>query len=397
MICFPLRDTRRMTLIGALLFLAGTTSWAAGQGSEDRFPATTVAHAAEAEIVARVPISGTLVPRQEVLIYPQVSGYTIDVLQFDIGDYVKAGDVLAELNNRTLLAQLAQAEAEHASSQAAERQAQSQITAANATFTQAGSVFERSERLLAAGNTTQASHDQTVASAQSARAGLASAMDGLSVSRAQILQTDARLDIATLNLEHAKVTAPIDGLVSTRKGQVGAIASSGGEPIFRLIANGVIEIEAEVIETALAQVERGDLVEIDIAGVGQVEGHVRLISPQVDPVNRLGMVRIEVDGSSDLRSGLFAGGWIIIDRHMSLSVPSTAVLTDANGSYVLKVDDGVIAKQEVMAGLIWQGNREVLSGLEPSAVVVAKAGAFFADGDKIQPIFPEEVKTEGTD
>jgi len=394
---FRLRNAVLAALSGLCLLLIAAAELLAEEAIEGRFPATTVAGAVEAEIIDRVPISGTLVPRQEILIYPQVSGYTIDMLNVDIGDRVNAGDVLAELNNRTLTAQLAQAEAEHASSQALERQSQSQITAANATFTQAGLALERTKKLTSAGTMTQASLDQAIASAQSARANLASAMDGLAVSRAQILQTEARLEIAKLNLEHAKVTAPASGLISARNGQVGAIATSVGEPILRLIAGGEIEIEAEVIETALAQVEVGDVVELDIAGVGPVEGKVRLISPLVDPVNRLGMIRIQVEASPDLRAGLYAGGWIIIDQEMSLSVPSSAVLTDAAGSYVLKVEDGVITKQEVVAGLIWKGNRAVLEGLTLSDSVVAKAGAFFADGDQITPIFEEDVPVKGQD
>lgn len=353
-----------------------------------RLPSVTVAPVTRAEMIGQVPVTGTLVPRNEVLIYPEVSGFPIDALQVDIGDSVEKGAVLAKLNNNTLTAQLAQAEAEFARARAGVGQAESQITAATANATQANSSLERIQSLRESGTTTQSALDQAVATAQSADANQASAIDGLIVAKAQLQQSQAQLDIARLNLQRATLRAPVAGLISTRNGQVGAIAASGGEPIFRLIADGIIEVEAEVIETALGQISVGDVAELAIASVGAAKGSVRRISPIVDPRNRLGKIRIEVavDG---LRAGLFASGWIITERRQTLTVPATAVLTDASGSFVLVVNDGVLERRSVGAGLLWNDLREVFEGVAESEIVVAKAGAFFGEGDRINAILPE--------
>jgi len=354
-------------------------------------PSVTVAIVAQSEVIGRVPMSGTLVARNEILIYPQVSGYSIERLHYDIGDWVREGDILAELNSQILTAQFEQAKALHSSSIALVRQAFSQIASADASVTQASAVLERTESLQTRGTTTQSVLDQAIAADHTAQAGRRSALDSIAIAKANLQQTDAQLEIARLNLEHATIVSPADGLISTRDGQVGAIASSDGEPIFRLVANGEIEIEAEIIETALGQIETGDTVQMVIAGIGQTDGEVRLIAPIVDPVTRLGTVRIATKDSARLRSGLFAGGWIITDQRMSLTVPATAVLSDINGTYVLSVSDGVLAKTPVTAGLLWQTRREIIDGLSAGDVVVAKAGAFFAQGDRIIPITENDV------
>jgi len=358
-----------------------------------RVPSVTVAIATQAEVVNRVSISGTLEPYREVLVYPLVTGFPIEALMVDVGAEVAKGDTLAQLNVDTLNAQLSQAKAEFARAEAGVRQAQSQITSAKASAAQARSVLERNQQLDRSGNVTQAALDQAVANSQTADAAVASAEDGLEVARAQVLQAQAQLDIAQLDLDHATIKAPTAGIISARNAQVGAIASSSAEPLFRMIQDGVIEVQADVIETELAQISVGDPAQLEIPGAGTFEGTVRLVAPTVDATNRLGDVRVSLEGSNMLRTGLFAGGWIITDRHEGLTVPTTAILTDAKGDYLLEVQDNTLIRRDVTAGFIWNDIREVISGLDDGAVVVARASAFFSDGDRVNPV-PQKVDVE---
>ncbi|MGB3247355.1 MAG: efflux RND transporter periplasmic adaptor subunit [Sulfitobacter sp.] len=355
----------------------------------------TVAPVVEARIIGQVAVSGTLVPRQEVLIYPQVNGSTIDSLAVDIGDMVEEGAVLATLNASTLMAQLAQAKAEYSRAEASISQAKSQIASAKATSTRTASALERSQKLREAGTATQASLDQALADSQTADAAFESAQDGLLVARAQLQQAQAQLDIAQLNLDRASLRAPVAGLISARNGQIGAIAASGGEPIFRIITDGIVEVKAEVIESALGQITVGDPVALKVSGAGEIAGTVRRISPTVDPVNRLGTIRIDVAGQTGLRSGVFANGLITVQDRMSLTVPTSAVLIDSGGTFVLVVKDNILEKRAVTAGLIWKGLREVFEGVTEGEIVVAKAGAFFGDGDRVNPIFSDKEVAQG--
>ena len=378
---------RYATQLRTMTFSAALSLSTIAGFSQTVAPSVTVSTVIRADVIAQVPISGTLVARDEVLVYPNTAGFTIQRLYFDIGDTVKAGDVLAELNAQTLSAQLASAEAELIRAQANVRQAQSQINSAMAALTQATTVLDRAQSLRASGTGTQAALDQATTNAQSAQASVEAAQDGLAVAQAAEQIAAAQLDIAKLNLSYATITAPVDGLISTRNGQVGAIASTGGEPIFKIVDQGIIEVAAEVVETAISEITPGDRVALTVAGIGEVKGNVRLVSPTVDPVTRLGQLRISMGNTDRLRAGLFASGWVITQERSALTVPSTAVLNDSLGTYVLTVDgDGKVTRKEVVPGIIWQDRREIISGVTLDETVIARAGAFFSQGDVVNAV-----------
>lgn len=139
-----------------------------------------------------------------------------------------------------------------------------------------------------------------------------------------------------------------------------------------------------MIETALGLVSEGDPARMAVAGVGDVDGSVRRVSPTVNAANRLGTIRIAV-AAEGLRPGLFASGWITVTEREAPTVPTAAVLTDIKGDHVLRLDRDVLRRMPVRAGLVWGGRREVLGGLAAGDVADARAGAFSADGDRIEP------------
>ncbi|MCQ0968920.1 efflux RND transporter periplasmic adaptor subunit (plasmid) [Paracoccus sp. TK19116] len=354
-------------------------------------PSVTVASAQIAEVRAEVPVSGTLVARQEVQVFPQVSGFEITELLVEAGDQVTAGQLLARVSDSTLAAQLKQAEAEYQRAQAGVGQARSQIASAEAARTQAVTALDRAQRLRDSGNASQAALDQAVAAEANAQAQAASASDGLAVAEAALAQADAARSIAALNLEHTRIKAPVAGLIVDRNARLGAIAAPGAEPLFTIVAGGDIEVSAEVIETALQSLEPGLPARVQVAGVGAIEGKVRLVPASVDPVTRLGLVRISLTSDPRLRTGLFASGWITTAVRDAVTIPSAAILADAEGETVRVVGDaGMVEVRPVRAGLLWDGRREIAEGLAEGETVIARSGAFFRTGDQITPIRPAE-------
>lgn len=349
-------------------------------------PSVTVVAAAMAEMQARVPVSGTLVARQIVQVFPQVANFEITEVLAEAGDRVDKGQVLARLSTDTLSAQLAQAEAEYQRAEAGVGQARSNIDSAAASLTQAQIALDRAQRLRQGGNASQASLDQAVAAEANARASAASANDGLAVAKAALAQADAARRITRLNLERADIVAPVAGLVVARTAELGALSGGSTQPLFTLIADGAVEMEAEVIETALQSLKVGAPAEISVAGLDKFGGEVRLVPASVDPVTRLGLMRISLDPQPGLRLGLFASGWVITARREALTVPASALLSDAGGDRVQVVRDETVETREVRAGLLWDGRREILAGLEAGEQVIARSGAFFRDGDQVRAV-----------
>lgn len=349
-------------------------------------PSVTVEAAARSQVQARVPVSGTVVARQEAQVFPRVSGYEIVEILAEAGDSVAQGQVLARLATDTLSAQLEQARAEHRRAEAGVRQAQSTIDSTQALLTQAQATLERVQRLRTGGTAAQSALDDAVAAEANARAQAASAADGLAVARAALAQAEATQRIARMNLDRAEIVAPVAGIVVDRRAELGALAGGAADPLFTLLADGAVEVAAEVIETALPALKVGDPAEIAVAGAGTVAGRVRLVPPAVDPVTRLGVMRIALDRSDGIRIGQFASGWVITDRRQAVTVPAGAVLADDAGERVQVVQDGTVESRPVRTGVLWNGRREIVDGVTAGEQVIARSGAFFRTGDQVRPV-----------
>jgi len=357
------------------------------EASAAESPVVNVTTATTGEVETRISVSGTLVAAEEVLINTRINGYAIESIRVEVGDLVEAGSALATLDDSAPAAQLAQAEAELVRAGAAIGQAKSQIDATTATMIEADANLKRNERLRQSGNISEAALEQARAAASSARANVASARDGLNVANAQQTSAESQRDLARVTLARTQITAPVAGLISARNAQLGEIASGGGEPMFRLIRNGELEIAVEVVETALGGLDKGDEAIVNVAGVGSVKGTVRLVSPVVDARTRLGSVRLSLPMNPALKAGLSASGWIILDRHESITVPASAVLTQGLESHVQLVVDGVVQTRPVTPGVLSaNGRREILDGLDGGESVIARAGAFFIEGDLVRAV-----------
>jgi RND family efflux transporter MFP subunit len=357
-------------------------------------PAVSVVEVVTTEFTETAVVSGSLVPRDEILVTPEVEGFRVLDLRVDESDRVKKGDVLATLVSESLDAQIAQNDASLARADAAISRARSEIVAATARLEEATSAFERAKPLQNSGYLSKSTFDQREAAATTAQAQLVAARDGLKLAQAEKGQVEAQRRGLEWRLANTKVTAPEDGLISRRDARIGAMASASAEPMFHIVARGEVELDAEVIETELARIHVGQKARIDVAGVGEVTGTVRLISPEINADTRLGRVRIFLGDDPKLRIGGFARGVIDTAEARGLSVPTAAVVFDSSGAFVQVVRDGRVERRVIETGLVAAGLVEVREGLALGDVVVAKAGTFLRDGDAVRPVHPNSKISE---
>ena len=129
------------------------------------------------------------------------------------------------------------------------------------------------------------------------------------------------------------------------------------------------------IEAALPELKIGQETQLNVAGVGPVGGEVRQLPAAVDPVTRLGLVRVALPDDDRLLTGLFASGDVITLRREALTVPASAVLSDDDGERVQVVRDGVVETRPIQGGILWQGRREVRHGLAAGETVITRGSA----------------------
>ena len=352
-------------------------------------PAVTVASALNREVVEFAVVTGTLVPRDEILVAPEIEGLRITELLVEEGAQVAQGQPLARLSREMIATQEAANAAAIAKAQAAIIQARSQIVQAEAAQVEANLALERTRSLIRTGNATAVTLEQRVSAAQGNEGRLAAARGGLQLAEADLATARAQASEIALRRARTEIRAPEAGIVNRRTARVGATATAIGEPMFRLIARGEIELEGEVPEVWMPRLHVGDPTRLDWDEGRTLKGRVRRIDPEIDRTTRLGRIRVSLDPDPGLRIGAFARGKVEVARRTGVAVPLSAVLYGADGgaSVFIVAGDRVEARR-IAPGLAADGVLEVRSGVTAGEVVVARASSFLRDGDRVRPVVP---------
>jgi RND family efflux transporter MFP subunit len=382
-------------LVAAFAFSAGGAAAQEPPVPSQLAPAVTVSRAVEREVVERAVVTGTLVPREEILVSPEVEGLRITEVLVEEGDEVEKGEVLARLSKDLLQAQLAQTDAAVARAAAGISQAENTIVQAEAAQVEAAQALERARTLMRSGNTTEAVLEQRVSAARAAEGRLAAARDALRIAQAERRSAEAQRQELQVRLDRTDIKAPQAGIVSRKNARIGATASAAGDPLFRIIANGEIELEGEVTETQLVRIREGAPAQVTIDPGRTVEGRVRNVSPEVDRSTRLGRVRIALPKDPALRIGSFSRGTVELARRTGVAVPLSAVIYDTKGATVQVVVDGRVEVRRVRTGLSAEGVMQIEEGVKAGELVVTRAGSFLRDGDTIRPVVAETAQAEG--
>lgn len=353
-------------------------------------PSVSVSRVHQADFVERVLVTGSLVPREEVLVAPEVEGLRILEIRVEQGDTVKKGDILAVLETETLDAQLAQNAASLERSNAAIAQSKSQISEVEARLEEANSSLNRAKALTQSGYLSASVLDQRMASMRSLTALQEAARNGLKAAEADKVHMEGLRRELEWRRSRTEVRAPVSGMITRRTARLGKIATAigvaAGEPMFRIIQNGEVELDAEVGEADLPKIANGQPTTINVAGGVLTSGKVRLISPEVDSATRLGRVRIFIGSDPRLRIGTFASGMIETAHKHNLAIPVSAVNTSSGISTTLVLDGSIVRSRIIEVGLTSDGLIEVRKGLSEGEVVITRAGTFLKDGDAVRAI-----------
>jgi RND family efflux transporter MFP subunit len=271
--------SRALGLMAAsALVLAGCGEGGGGKTAQaNAGQAVTAATVSQVSLSRTVTASGTISPWEDVPVGAEVGGLVATRVLVDEGQYVRQGQVLVQLNDDLLQADL--------------RAQEASVAQAEANLARETAELGRARELRERGFLSQASLDQAVSEERSARAGLD--------------QTRAQLSATRTRLEQTRVRAPVAGLVSARNVTRGQIVEAGTQ-LFRLVRDGRLELDAQVPEAELALVRPGQGASLTSDQAASTTGTVRIVTPQVDPQTRLGIARIAIPAASDLRPGMYA-------------------------------------------------------------------------------------------
>ena len=312
--------------------------------------------------------AGTVNACRRAKLSPSIGGQ-IASLPIHEGDQVKAGDLLLEIWNEDLVAQLALAEQEAA---VAVAQAKSACQTAEEAERQA----QRAQKLFKNQVGSEEQTDQAVTQARSLQAQCDAA-------RATVQMSQARISVARANLSRTRLVAPFAGVVAKIEGELNEYVTPSPvgvqtPPAVDLIENNCYYVSAPIDEVDAAAVRVGMIsrISLDAFKERQFKGTVRRISPYVlDAEKQARTVDIEAafantDDFKDLLAGYSADVEIIIaTRPETLKIPSEAIL-DGKKVFVFAADEGKVHQTEITTGLANWAFTEVLSGLKEGQKVV---------------------------
>ncbi|PKH71922.1 efflux RND transporter periplasmic adaptor subunit [Stenotrophomonas sp. Betaine-02u-21] len=347
-----------LILLVLLLAGCGGKDEAADETAADSSALPVSLAPAQQQAMARtVLVSGPVTAYEEMQLGVEISGQRVTALPVDVGQWVKKGQVLLQLDHRTLDSELAQADASLRQAQASQELARMN--------------YERSAKLAAQQLISASSLDELRANRINAEAQTATAR--------------AARDAAKLRRDFADLRAPADGLISKRLVQPGQVVSAGTE-LLRLIRDGRLEWRAELPENQLADVAVGNTIELRYAGQ-VVTGSIRAVTPGVDAQTRTGTLYADLPTPGPLKPGVYVEGRIVTGDGQALTIPTAAIVQRDGHNYVFTVTDKQQAsRHRVSTGQAVQGRTAILEGLKAGDQVVVEGAGFLGEGDRVRVV-----------
>ena len=350
------------------------------------FLTVTTSVVEQQNLEASLVVAGSVVARDETLVGSEIANLRITEINVDEGDWVKEGQLLARLSSESLEAQFAQFEAMVEKARASNLLQAASLKEAELMQQDADSKKLRGDKLVASRAISAEEHESLKTTAMSAALKTESMRHSLTVGKVDLRVAEAQRDQIKVQLSQTEIRAPSAGIISRRTAKIGNVVSANAE-LFRLVANGLIELDAQIAESDLASINVGQRVRVRDSSIAGpfIEGTVRSIAPTVDATTRLAIVHVSLPLNSSLRPGQFVRGEVMIGSYETKVIPDAAILyRDANPYVYVVNSDQTVAQRTIVVGRRQDRLAEVKQGLEAGEQVVLEGSGFLKPGDRIQ-------------
>jgi HlyD family secretion protein len=386
----PAVGTRTLLIAGAaaVMFFTACSSKEAPEAS----PTVTVqVAAAQSEPIQQIVTSdAVLYPRNEAAIVPQISA-PIKKFYVERGSHVRAGELLAELDNQALEGAYAENQGGYQQAQAAYdtalQNAQHQLTISKQQLTAAQQLYDSRQSLLKQGAVSEKDvEDARIALSQAqSQFDLAQKQYDLSAAEGQLNAAKGRVTSAQAQLDYAKITSPINGVVTDRPYFVGETPPSGS-PILTVMDLSQIVAKAHIAQDQAAHLKVGDPATITAIGATEpLKGSVTLVSPALDPNSTTVEVWVQAPNPGDkLKPGTNASVQIVAQTiPHAIVIPASALLTGTDGSTSVFTlgPDNKPKQQDVKTGIRSDDNVQITDGLSAGQRVITTGAYDLANED----------------
>jgi RND family efflux transporter MFP subunit len=335
-------------------------------------PTVMVVAVKQAEVRGEVRGPGTVQSKVPVAVSSKITGI-LDKLYADQGDRVKKGQLMAELDTPELKARLAAARAAQNRVQKDLGRSRATLAKAQANLALAQSNYRRDQEVFKPGYISQAAFDTTNAALKVAAGETAEARANVAATEAALQQAAAEAHAAAATLGYTRILAPMDGLLTVRKAEVGDTITPG-TPIFQMVDLDLIWVAAWIDETQIAALKEGQDAQIRLRSGRSFTGTVVRLNKEADMVTREMEVDVKFASPPEhLVVGEEAEVVVSTGHTRALAVPWSAVQEQDGHSGVLVVEGGVVKSRQIRLGLRDRLKVAVEQGLKAGDLIVAPA------------------------
>jgi len=358
-------------MLAAGLGLAGCGEPAADSAVRPPPLAVAAVRPQRADVVRTISLPGDIIGRSQADLYAKVTGYLVRI-DVDKGDWVKKGQVLAEIEVPELAQRL--------------RRARANLEVRRVTYQRLQRVWSTDPRLLA--------------------------REDVDVALGQYQQAQAEVEELEARFGYTKIVAPFDGVITARYVDPGALIEANGHasgsgtpaeqrqrsgpvPVVSMAEIDRLRVYVYVPEEETALVRQGQSATLTLREFpGRTfTGEVTRFATALDLATRTMLTEIDLDNTDhELYPGMYADVTLELARHPdALRVPATAVGTEGDTHFVFVVRDGVLVKAPVTTGIATGEWVEIPSGLSTGDVVVANMSPTLSAGDEVQAVVADQA------
>lgn len=312
------------------------------------------------EVTETLDATGIIHAKDTAEVSGKLTGTTIEKVLVDVGDTVKAGQVLAVLDSQALKDTLVQAEADLALSHANLKKAEADLA--------------RVEPLLKIDAISRQEVDnyRTI----------------LAQTKATITSNEARLNNAKTNLKNTLIVAPVSGIISSKTAEVGLLVN--GSSLFSIIKNGQLEWRTVIDPKDASKLSGGQSAVLALNNDESITGKLSHLSPTADNSRQL-IAHVLLPNNKKIKAGMYQAGQFILSFEQKLALPVSAVMTTDGYDYVWVLHPNTSQNTyTVKRAKITTHNRigdKIVAEIDKNAIVVAKSTSFLSENDIVGVAF----------
>ncbi len=364
-------------------------------------PAVKTMELKKSSLTVTVDYPSKLLSSEEINVSAKIPGRVAEVF-FDVGDEVKAGDILFTLEAEDSKSQLRQTEAALSGTKENVKQqlleAEKGLNQAKLQYDNAKSLYEKTKALYEQGGASKQELDNLETSYENSKLNMETAQKNLEIIKgsgsgglatAQTNQAQSAVDAAAALVENSVIRSPIGGKVSVCNVKAGELTSSG------MLAYTVVNFtsmtaEINVPDEVQQRLSKGQVLKLKV-GVSEektLDGVIDTIAPAADSRTGFYTVKLRMDNKDGAcKPGMFAKAIVPSgSREGVFTVPGGAVVSENGIEYLYLVSDGSVVKKIIKTGVSTEQAVEVQGDLKEGDSIILEGQSFLDEGEKVNVV-----------